>query len=537
MGPALQLTDISLELDGTTVLSDVDWTVAPGERWVILGANGAGKTTLLRVAALYQHPSRGTVEVLGARLGPLRRAHAPRADRVLLPALGAALEPRMTAAEVVMTAKYAALAPWWHTYTPDDRARALELLDHFRARPLADHRFPTLSAGERQRVLLARTLMNEPGIVLLDEPTAGLDVGGREELVHDLTQWARDSTRPPLVLVTHHLEEIPPGFTHALVMKDAKVLTSGPLAETVTSDVLSDAFGLASARRRGRRALRRPPRMSEIISTRGRSVVTRGDGVVHKRYRRADPRNDVERAAYRHLAGYAAPTPRLVEITDDGIVLEDVANVGDYEAALGGDHALDASRALGRAYAELHEVPPAGAPTPQRLEVEHLHAWCDAMDVTRPDLGWAVAAYDDPGPMLAFSHGDPAPSNTLLRADGGVVLLDFEYAGARHRGYDLAAWHVLCPLEPALLDALHDGYGRAIDGFDALIVWRAVQVVAMNRTELLHADREFAPGWSARASLLTALRRGGEHEPGLLPLHDALARRWPGSADRLPTWA
>ena len=151
----------------------------------------------------------------------------------------------MTAAEVVMTAKYAALAPWWHTYTPADRARALELLDHFHARPLADHRLPTLSAGERQRVLLARTLMNEPGIVLLDEPTAGLDVGGREELVHDLTQWARDSTRPPLVLVTHHLEEIPPGFTHALVMKDAKVLTSGPLAETVTSDVLSDAFGLA----------------------------------------------------------------------------------------------------------------------------------------------------------------------------------------------------------------------------------------------------------------------------------------------------
>ena len=245
MGPALQLTDISLELDGTTVLSDVGWTVTPGERWVILGANGAGKTTLLRVAALYQHPSRGTVEVLGARLGRCDVRTLRERIAFSSPALGAALEPRMTAAEVVMTAKYAALAPWWHTYTPADRARALELLDHFRARPLADHRLPTLSAGERQRVLLARTLMNEPGIVLLDEPTAGLDVGGREELVHDLTQWARDSTRPPLVLVTHHLEEIPPGFTHALVMKDAKVLTSGPLAETVTSDVLSDAFGLA----------------------------------------------------------------------------------------------------------------------------------------------------------------------------------------------------------------------------------------------------------------------------------------------------
>jgi iron complex transport system ATP-binding protein len=244
VGPALQLTDISLELDGTTVLAGIDWTVARGERWVILGANGAGKTTLLRVAALYQHPSRGTVDVLGERLGRCDVRTLRERIAFSSPALAAALEPSMTASEVVMTAKYAALAPWWHTYTAADRARARELLDHFRAGALAEHRLPTLSAGERQRVLLARTLMNEPGIVLLDEPTAGLDVGGREELVHDLTQWARDAARPPLVLVTHHLEEIPPGFTHALVMKDARVLTSGPLAETVTSETLSETFGI-----------------------------------------------------------------------------------------------------------------------------------------------------------------------------------------------------------------------------------------------------------------------------------------------------
>ncbi len=245
MTAALHLEGISLELDGTTVLSDVTWTVATGERWVVLGPNGAGKTTLLRVSALYQHPSRGTVDILGNRLGRCDVRTLRERIAFSSPALAAALEPRMSAAEVVMTAKFAALAPWWHTYTDADRDRAVALLAHFHAEKLADHRFPTLSAGERQRVLLARTLMNEPGIVLLDEPTAGLDVGGREELVRDLATWATDPSRPPLVLVTHHLEEVPPGFTHALVMKDAGVLANGPLPETLTSDILSDAFGLA----------------------------------------------------------------------------------------------------------------------------------------------------------------------------------------------------------------------------------------------------------------------------------------------------
>jgi iron complex transport system ATP-binding protein len=143
-----------------------------------------------------------------------------------------------------MTARYAALAPWWHHYTDPDRTRAHDLLREWNCEALADHPFPTLSAGERQRVLLARTLMNQPGIVLLDEPTAGLDIGGREELVADLATWARDASRPPIVLVTHHLEEIPPGFTHAMVMKHARVFSQGPIEEVVTTEVLSDAFDL-----------------------------------------------------------------------------------------------------------------------------------------------------------------------------------------------------------------------------------------------------------------------------------------------------
>jgi iron complex transport system ATP-binding protein len=242
--PILRCEGVSLVLDGAQILAGVDWTVGPREHWIVLGANGAGKTTLLRIAALYQHPTTGTVEVLGRRLG--RTDVRTLRERIAFssPALAARLEPSMTAAEVVMTARFAALAPWWHRYTDADRARSHDLLDEWRCAPLASHSFQTLSAGERQRVLLARMLMNEPGIALLDEPTAGLDIGGREELVADLTAWAHDETRPPMVLVTHHLEEIPPGFTHALILKRGAALATGPLNETVTSDVLSDAFQL-----------------------------------------------------------------------------------------------------------------------------------------------------------------------------------------------------------------------------------------------------------------------------------------------------
>jgi iron complex transport system ATP-binding protein len=244
---ALNCSHVSLDIDGARILDDVSWQIGSGERWVVLGPNGAGKTTLLRIAALYLHPTSGTVDVLGERLGHCDVRTLRERVAFSSPALAARLEPSMTAAEVVMTARYAALAPWWHQYTEADRARAITLLERFRCADLADHRLPTLSAGERQRVLLARTLMNDPGIVLFDEPTAGLDVGGREELVADLTKWANDPTRPPLVLVTHHLEEIPPAFTHALVLKAGKVLEQGAIEEVVTTKVLSEAFNLPLA--------------------------------------------------------------------------------------------------------------------------------------------------------------------------------------------------------------------------------------------------------------------------------------------------
>jgi iron complex transport system ATP-binding protein len=244
MAVALHLDDVHLRLGTTDVLRGVSLRVLTGDRWVVLGANGAGKTTLLRIAALYQHPSRGTVDVLGKRLGRVDVRELRERIAFSSPAIAAKLEPSMTATEVVMTAKYAALAPWWHRYDDADRTRARSLLDRFGCGFLAEHLFPTLSAGERQRVLLARALMRDPELVLLDEPTAGLDIGGREQLLGDLAQLASARDAAPVVLVTHHLEEIPPGFTHALVLRNGETIASGAITDTLTDATLTECFGV-----------------------------------------------------------------------------------------------------------------------------------------------------------------------------------------------------------------------------------------------------------------------------------------------------
>ncbi len=243
--PALLLDGIRLRIGDTEILRGVTFRVEPHERWVVLGANGAGKTTLLRVAGLYQHPTSGVVEVLGQRLGRCDVRTLRERIAFSSPAIAAALEPRMSATEVVMTAKYAALAPWWHRYEDADRDRAHALLERFGCGTVASHPFPTLSAGERQRVLLARALMREPELVLLDEPTAGLDIGGREQILGDLQTIAGSPDAAPVVLVTHHLEEIPPGFTHALVLRAGEAIAAGPIDDTVTGGVMSECFGVA----------------------------------------------------------------------------------------------------------------------------------------------------------------------------------------------------------------------------------------------------------------------------------------------------
>jgi iron complex transport system ATP-binding protein len=263
----LRLSGVGVDHGENTVLDGVDWEVGPSDRWVVLGPNGSGKTTLLRVAALYLHPSRGEVEVLGYRWGRVDVRWLRTRIGFVSPALATMLRAEVTAVEVVMAAREAALETWWHRYDAGDRSYALGLLDRMGVAALADRGFGALSSGERQRVLLARSLWGEPGLVLLDEPTAGLDLGAREEVVTRLAALARDPSTPPTVLVTHHVEEIPVGFTHALLVGDGKVAAAGPIEEVLTAAALSDLFGLTLrldhrggryAARAARRNVRRP---------------------------------------------------------------------------------------------------------------------------------------------------------------------------------------------------------------------------------------------------------------------------------------
>ena len=242
--PALRLRGVRVVRDGRAILDGIDWEVRAGERWVVLGPNGSGKTTLVRIASLYLHPTEGEVEVLGGVLGRVDVRRHRRRVALASMALSDQLRPTLTATEIVMCARNGALEPWWHTYGDDERAEARSLLARLGAEDLAERPFGTCSSGERQRILLARTLQTEPGLLLLDEPTAGLDLGGREELVRTLDALAGDPTSPPAVLVTHHLEEIPPRFTHALLLRDGRISSAGPIDEVLGAEALSACFGL-----------------------------------------------------------------------------------------------------------------------------------------------------------------------------------------------------------------------------------------------------------------------------------------------------
>jgi len=242
--PVLSLRQVGLVRNGKPLLDQIDFTVEAGSSWIVLGANGSGKTSLVRICSLYEHPSRGSVELLGQKLGCTDIRNLRRQVALVSPALSDMIRPQLTATEVVMCAKYAALEPWWHKYEQADSDKAVGLLHAQQVGFAANRSYGSLSSGERQRVLLARALMSEPALILLDEPSAALDLGGREILVDRLDELAADPNSAPVILVTHHVEEIPPSFTHVLALQNGRRLAAGPIQETLTSELLSQCFGL-----------------------------------------------------------------------------------------------------------------------------------------------------------------------------------------------------------------------------------------------------------------------------------------------------
>jgi iron complex transport system ATP-binding protein len=239
----IDLRAVSLQRGGRVLVGPLDWSVELDERWVIVGPNGAGKTSLLRIAAATEHPTSGIAFVLGERLGRVDvselRARIGLSSSAL--AQRVPIDERVT--DLVVSAGYAVLGRWRETYEDVDYRRAVDMLESLGAEHLADRTYGTLSEGERKRVLIARALMTDPELLLLDEPAAGLDLGGREELVARLTDLAADPDAPALVLVTHHVEEIPPGFSHCLLLSEGQIVAAGLLPDVLTGENLSAAFG------------------------------------------------------------------------------------------------------------------------------------------------------------------------------------------------------------------------------------------------------------------------------------------------------
>ena len=238
----MEAAHVGVVREGRWILHDASLAVTTGQRWVVIGANGSGKTTLLRTLSLYLHPSSGTIRVLGRDLGTFDvRTVRPRLAYVAA-SLAAELRPALSAHDVVVAAAHGALETWWHHYTDDHHRRAEHSLSQMSVSSVSERPFGALSSGEQQRVLLARALMTDPLALLLDEPSARLDLGGREQLVALWEEFAHSHSALPQVMVTHHVDEIPRTTTHCALMKHGTIIASGEIDDVLHSDSLSDCF-------------------------------------------------------------------------------------------------------------------------------------------------------------------------------------------------------------------------------------------------------------------------------------------------------
>lgn len=240
----LELRDVSVRRGDRTILGPLTFAIKPGERWVVLGPNGAGKSTLLQILATRFFPTTGSVHLLDKEMGKVDLAELRTRIGICGALISEVIPESEVVRDVVLTAAYAILGRWNEAYDLWDESRAVALLTTFGVRDLADRSYGTLSEGERKRVQISRALMADPELLLLDEPASGLDLGGREDLLRRFSVFASDPLAPASILVTHHIEEIPAGTTHALILKDGQVAISGPVADVITSQHISAIFEL-----------------------------------------------------------------------------------------------------------------------------------------------------------------------------------------------------------------------------------------------------------------------------------------------------
>ena len=244
MRPILELSNISVQRGDRTILGPLDWKILEGQRWVILGPNGAGKTTMLQVCSSLIHPTSGQVQILGETLGRVDVFELRTRIGLTSSKLVEQLPADELVIDVVLTAAYAMYGRWQEKYDLWDESRAMALLTALGVRELGNREFGSLSDGEKKRVQIARSLMADPELLLLDEPASSLDLGGREDLLKRIEAFASDSLAPVTVIVTHHIEEIPAGTTHALLLKEGKVIAQGVIESVITDENLSVAYGL-----------------------------------------------------------------------------------------------------------------------------------------------------------------------------------------------------------------------------------------------------------------------------------------------------
>ena len=244
MSSIIDFHDVEVRRGERTILGPLQWRVSAGERWVILGPNGAGKTTLLNLAASLAHPTKGVVSLLGEQLGRVDVFELRPRIGFASSAMSDLLPHDEKVIDIVLTAAYAVMGRWLEEYDLWDESRAKALLTIFGVREIANQYFGSLSEGEKKRVQISRALMADPELLLLDEPAAGLDLGGREDILRRITEFAHDPHAPATIIVTHHIEEIPAGTTHGLLLKNGLIASSGPINQVVTTENISDVFGL-----------------------------------------------------------------------------------------------------------------------------------------------------------------------------------------------------------------------------------------------------------------------------------------------------